>query len=270
MSESILEFQIIHQNVEYMLIVFTEENTLKIVMESQEEGCYWRGAFDKKYIEDITTKAGSYKTFHLFIKILYSALKKESNSVFFDILNYKDLEELRTKNQSNINNLSQSQSMLDSQKLNKKYLIISYTNEFENVHFPLPLNILENPDSSILIRTIDRLKMKIKSKSNVYSFHPNNSTNNEIELIKEDNLSLRNKIRQLESVIDKKTNFEYEKKSNNSNFNYEIENIKFEYENKIKLLVKTVEDLKKRQSYTSKDSNSQNKIVLDQITNVYQ
>lgn len=43
-------------------------------------------------IEDITAKTGNFKKFHVFVKMLLSAIKHASDSVFMDLLTYQDLE----------------------------------------------------------------------------------------------------------------------------------------------------------------------------------
>lgn len=42
-------------------------------------------------IEDITQKTGNYKRFPVFVKMLRSAINRESDSVFVDLLTYSDL-----------------------------------------------------------------------------------------------------------------------------------------------------------------------------------
>ena len=46
-----------------------------IDVESKIQGLIWRGDFKQKYIEDITNKAGSFKKFSIFVKMLVAALK---------------------------------------------------------------------------------------------------------------------------------------------------------------------------------------------------
>ena len=47
---------------------------------------------------------------------------------------------------------------------------MTYIGEFEKVHFPLPLNFVEEPDEDALRRTIDRMKnLILMQKSNAFS-----------------------------------------------------------------------------------------------------
>ena len=55
--------------------------------ESKLEGLIWRGDYQQKYVEDITNKAGNFKKFSIFIKMLMTALKKEqTEEVTMDFL----------------------------------------------------------------------------------------------------------------------------------------------------------------------------------------
>ena len=49
---------------------------LVIDVEEKLTGDIWHGDFPMKYIEDITAKAGAYKKFGVFIKMLVSAAKQ--------------------------------------------------------------------------------------------------------------------------------------------------------------------------------------------------
>ena len=48
---------------------------LIIDVEEKFSGDLWRGEFTAKYVEDITNKAGSFKKFSIFVKMLLAALK---------------------------------------------------------------------------------------------------------------------------------------------------------------------------------------------------
>jgi coiled-coil domain-containing protein 61 len=104
-----------------------------------------------------------------------SALAKESESVLIDLISYKDLEIMKMKkmqqNSLNMsNNMNESMnnmnSMSDPNKINKKYFIMSYANEFEKVHYPLPLQYMSTPDTEMMLRTIERMRKYINSNLN--------------------------------------------------------------------------------------------------------
>jgi hypothetical protein len=52
----------------------------------------------------------------------------------------------------------------------KRYIILTYIGEFERVHFPLPLNYIEEPEPDVLRRTIERMRNQIlMQRSNAFS-----------------------------------------------------------------------------------------------------
>ena len=48
-----------------------------IDVESKMQGHIWRGDYKQKYIEEITNKAGNFKKFSIFTKMLLTAMKRE-------------------------------------------------------------------------------------------------------------------------------------------------------------------------------------------------
>ena len=51
------------------------------------QGLIWRGEYKQKYVEEITNKAGNFKKFTVFVKMLQAALKREqSDEVVIDLL----------------------------------------------------------------------------------------------------------------------------------------------------------------------------------------
>jgi coiled-coil domain-containing protein 61 len=101
--------------------------------------------------------------------MLSSAFSKDSDSVFVDLLTLADLEMLKARKtgasvRSDQPSQSQSQSMTASRRQLKRYLILTYTGEFDRVHFPLPLAFEEKPNAVALVRTIRRLRLRLKEK----------------------------------------------------------------------------------------------------------
>ena len=67
-------------------------------VESKMHGLIWRGDFKQKYIEDITNKAGSFKKFNVFVKMLMTAMKREqSDEVVVDLLTQSDLAQIKAR-----------------------------------------------------------------------------------------------------------------------------------------------------------------------------
>ena len=105
-------------------------------MEVEEKltGKIWKGDFQSKYIEDITTKTGVPKKFNIFVKMLIQALKGGNEQVCIDLLTYADLEALKNQRSSASNT-----SHASTANSTKRYFILTYISEFERVHYPLSL-----------------------------------------------------------------------------------------------------------------------------------
>ena len=104
-----IEYNITLNNIDYILYLGFNEKTLELVLETEKETNYWKGNFESNYIEDMTLKAGSSKSFQVFLKMLQSALTNDSNSVKLDILGFSDLEQMRNKQLNSSNSRSKEQ-----------------------------------------------------------------------------------------------------------------------------------------------------------------
>lgn len=117
-------------------------------------------------IEEITHKAGNFKKFSLFVEMLHSAFQKTNRSVFIDLLTLADLEAMKAKKTGGAGGggaVGRSAELLRRNAL-KRYAILTYTGEFDRVHYPLPLPFEEAPNPLALQRTIRRLREKLKAK----------------------------------------------------------------------------------------------------------
>ena len=77
---------------------FTPDYRMILDCESKFEGLIWRGDYQQKYIEDITNKAGNFKKFTIFCKMLLAGLKKEeSEEISVEFLTQDDLLLLKTR-----------------------------------------------------------------------------------------------------------------------------------------------------------------------------
>jgi coiled-coil domain-containing protein 61 len=110
--------------------------------------------------------------------MLASAFSKDNPSVFIDLLTYSDLEVLKARkigghelsmsstsiigsnNVSNNNKLQQQQ-----QQQLKRYAILTYSSEFDRVHYPLPLAFESTPNVKSMKKTIARLRNELKKKN---------------------------------------------------------------------------------------------------------
>jgi len=127
----------------------------------------WRSTFDAQYIEDLTHKTGNFKQFNIFANMLESAITKASDSVTLDLLTYNDLENLRQKKTNLKSNIPAPRSQ---QLTSKRYLILTYTVEFDRIHYPLPLPYVGKPDPRALQEEIRTLRLQL---SNTKQRQPN-------------------------------------------------------------------------------------------------
>ena len=150
----------LHLQIDYIVSVsvyrvssFDPECRIIIDVESKLQGLIWRGEYKQKYIEEITNKAGNFKKFSVFMKMVLAALKREqSDEVIIDLLTQQDLALIKARKQ----NPGVQQDSLDHTSVDptvRRYLILTLNGEFEKVHYPLPLSYLEEPDIATLRRT---------------------------------------------------------------------------------------------------------------------
>ncbi|RNA38001.1 coiled-coil domain-containing 61-like isoform X3 [Brachionus plicatilis] len=145
--------------VEYCvnLSLVENENRLVIELTNVNSADCWKGAFESYYIEELTKKTGNFKSFPIFLNMLKTALSKSSTSVTIDLLTYQDLELLRSKKLNSINEASNVNSN------NKRFLILTYSVEFDKINYPLQLNYQGKTNVNVLIDTIKKLKNVIKN-----------------------------------------------------------------------------------------------------------
>jgi coiled-coil domain-containing protein 61 len=69
-----------------------------------------------------------------------------------------------------VSSMTNNTSVNTTQTNKKRYMILTYVGEFERVHYPLPLNFIEEPEPDSLRRTIERMRNQIvMQKSNTFS-----------------------------------------------------------------------------------------------------
>ncbi|XP_072169563.1 centrosomal protein CCDC61-like [Diadema setosum] len=149
------------RGVDYIVSMWvTDDNLLTVEVEDRLTADQWRGSFEPAYIEDLTHKTGNYKQFSIFVSMLESALIQSAESVTLDLLTYADLESLRNRKAG-----LGTRTIPGAQKsaLNtKRYLIVTYTVEFDRIHYPLPLPYQGKPDPVALQDTVRELRNEIK------------------------------------------------------------------------------------------------------------
>mmetsp|Transcript_6954 Transcript_6954/g.8368 ORF Transcript_6954/g.8368 Transcript_6954/m.8368 type:complete len:158 (+) Transcript_6954:152-625(+) len=143
----------------------------------------WRGEYKQKYIEEITNKAGNFKKFTVFIKMLMAALNREqTDEVVIDLLTQQDLALIKARKQNPGQQTPQSLDHTTVPPEVKRYLILTLNGEFEKVHYPLPLSYLEEPDIATLRRTFQRMHSEVSLMQNSRAFSEM-LPNNEVDLM---------------------------------------------------------------------------------------
>ena len=167
----------------------------------------WKGRFSAKYVEDITLKTGNFKRFDVFVEMLSSSFAHESDSVFIDLLTYSDLEMLRQrkgKENSLGSNSSGATAIAKAKATGKRYLILTYSSEYDRVHYPLPLAMDEEPTVESLRRTISRLRAKMEKDRSGVDMHGSSSmpsTGGEsARLLRAENSSLQRRLLQAQEL----------------------------------------------------------------------
>ena len=212
MSDPFLEFNAIFDNEEYIINIQTNPDYLYISIEKENEGLYWKKILDNKILKEITSQMGSYKSLKAFSDMLIQALSKNNENLS---MNFCSLSEIQKLSGANDHIITKDNNI-------KKYLMMIYTG-FEKVVYPIQMDYYgNNPDKELLIRTILRLKNKIKDLQKI-------KNNNLLPVINNiNNNSLNN--------TNNNNNISY---NNINNIYYELEGLKKENENlmtKIKLL----------------------------------
>ncbi len=257
-------------NKDFLFCLSYSNSHLTIVLETPNETNYWRGNWKANDLEEMTRKAKSHKSFEVFTKMLISGLTKESDIVKLDLLNYSDLEKMK-QNKSNLNssnatnNMNTSTTTETSSKSNDKFLIVKYMTDFEYSQYPLRLNYMDELDISLLTKTISRLRKNLikgknsgvtQSISNIDISDYDGKLLKEVDELKYENTQLKGKLKLIESHRQSGAveNDEYIKSV--STIKVEYDNYKGHTENKLKLLCKTIEELKGKLSSKEENMNS--------------
>lgn len=115
-------------------------------------------------IEELTRKTGNYKKFPIFLNMLESAVTKSSEAVTLDLLSYMDLEAMWEKKLS----FNKKQRFSCGTKPeSKRYLILTYSVEFDRIHYPLALSYFGSPNPIVLQETIRKLQTQLNKARNL-------------------------------------------------------------------------------------------------------
>lgn len=271
-----LEFNAKFDNEDYILSVLFQNDTLRIDIEHEAKSVYWHGEFNANAIKDITSKMGSFKSIDVFVKMLICALSNESENITINFVSFNEIQRLSDNKSQNLN---YSNSNINSTSINKandikKYLMLVYT-QFEKVVYPLPLIFLnDSPPSNIMQRTIARLKKKISEQGAERSNYNNDSNlivnYTEYERLKKDNANLISKVKLLESArpLGAVDNDDIYKRYND--LNEEFAGYKAKSDAKIKMLIKTLDELKEANFRDSKSSFNETAKTKSKIADLEQ
>lgn len=147
-------------------------------------------------VEDITAKTGNFKKFPVFVKMLASAVRRQSESVFIDLLTYQDLELLKSKKAGGPDDGHAKVAVVNN---TKRYLILTYAAEFDRVHYPLPLMYEDNPDPNRLKAIIKGLREQASSTTSSDA-RRGQQESGELKRMRDENASLRQQLLQASSV----------------------------------------------------------------------
>lgn len=143
-------------------------------------------------VEDISAKTGNFKKFAVFVRMLASAIKQESDSVFVDLLTYSDLETLKSKKVAGRAPLQRT-----IPPNNKRYLILTYAAEFDRVHYPLPL-LYEEPTVEHLQLVVQQLRAQLGQSTGSGSKAKHSEAAAEVRRLRDENAALQRQLAETE------------------------------------------------------------------------
>ncbi|KAL4238643.1 Coiled-coil domain-containing protein 61 [Mactra antiquata] len=152
----------IFHGVEYIVTMNVKnESILTVEVEDKLTADQWRADLDAAYIEDLTHKTGNFKQFSIFVSMLESGIIQASESVSLDLLTIADLQLLRQRKSGSTTTSAVPQRTVSLNS--KRYLILTYTVEFDRIHYPLPLPYVGKPDPRQLQELVRNLRSEVKS-----------------------------------------------------------------------------------------------------------
>ncbi|KAG7396004.1 Coiled-coil domain-containing protein 61 [Phytophthora boehmeriae] len=189
-TSATLEFH----GVRYVVTLQVQQQLLHLQVEtsSSSSPSIWTGSFPSTDIEQLTRQTGNSKRFPVFVQMLLTALRRNSDAVFVDLLTAADLDLYRQRKlQPGLTSTTDG-----STAAGKRYLILTYAVEFDRVHYPLPLVPALSPSPEILQRTIRRLRQALEAAeaNGAPSGHAQLAQEN--AALREENRCLKNTLKQ--------------------------------------------------------------------------
>ncbi|KAI4469248.1 hypothetical protein MML48_2g00001031 [Holotrichia oblita] len=208
MTEPNLISSVILQGREYLVKMNVCNRCLDLLISDKQSGEEWQCSYDHSYIENLTHKTGNFKQFDIFIAMIKSGLLKTSECISLELLTFEDLDSLRSKKIR-----GNSRHFSNTHGNNKRYLIVTYTVEFDRIHYPLPLEYCGPPDPAVLQATIRKLEAEVaKLKDENHIKYTSNDSKQIIALqrriddLTAENQALRQEICDLNQVLDNAPN----------------------------------------------------------------
>ncbi|GIQ89114.1 hypothetical protein KIPB_011511, partial [Kipferlia bialata] len=84
-----------------------------------------------------------------------------SDVVGLDVLNAENVQELQRRTGYDLEQVKAT--VRNVQGLNKRFVIVSYTSDFDRVHYPLSLNHMRVPDAAWLFAAYRRVRSALSS-----------------------------------------------------------------------------------------------------------
>ena len=165
MSESHTRAERTFKSQRYDVRCSTTDDAIAVGVEDLTTGEQWRGDFTARFIEDeLTRRTGSFKKFKMFARMLEMAISNSAQSLFIDLLTYADLQALRSGEKIAGGDASSvSDATSRSGRGGKRYLILTYTAEFDRVNYPLPLEYVEDAQPDAMKRVVKRLREELEA-----------------------------------------------------------------------------------------------------------
>ncbi|VDD75047.1 unnamed protein product [Mesocestoides corti] len=130
--------------------------SLKVEVRDLKSDEEWHGCFSSDYIEELTRKTGNYKSYGIFVTMLYAVSFNKSKSLILDLVDYEDLENFRKSNMINEKPLVLQPDR--QRRPQRRYLILTYISDFDKTFYPLPLTYVGVVDRAKLIKQISKLR----------------------------------------------------------------------------------------------------------------
>lgn len=154
----------------YLVVVTSNTASLGLRVQDTVTQQDWAQEYTKPYIEELTRKTGSAKTFPVFTRMLQTAVQGRSSSVVLELHTFEDLQQLRNQKiglphpKGQYHGLNGAQLPESNPLKSKRYLLMTYSSEFDRVHYPLPLTLTKEPDVRSLHGIIAHLRQQLQDQ----------------------------------------------------------------------------------------------------------